>query len=229
MGDLNVPRAEADAIKAVDSSALGKSIDQCIYEGQATAVRALRVDNCGLYVSTKLCAFERALASHAKAKAATKRAETEYSARKAGRDLEYALQEMKARVATEEQESQLFFVDDHIAPPGLISSRLSVTVSYQWRESVVMDWKYGRVTFLHNVVFQPDYLTPAPKRKPSAAQQKRDRDDKLYRTWEYLRGLALQAVRDHFRRGGSGSTIPETVQAKTDAHPHDLNNFSARF
>lgn len=229
MGDLNVPRAEADAIKAVDSSALSKSIDQCIYERQVTAVRALWLDNCGLYVSTKLRAFERALASHAKAKAATKRTETEYSARKAGRDLEHALQEMKARVATEEQESQLFFVDDHIAPPGLISSRLSVTVTYQWRERVVMDWKYGRVTFLHNVVFRPDYLPPAPKLKPSAAQQKRDREDELYRTWEYLRGLGLQAVRDHFRRGGSGSAIPEAVQAKTDSHTQGLNNFSARF
>lgn len=229
MGDLNVPRTEADAIKTIDSSALDRLVDQCICEGQATALRALCLDNCGLYISAKLGAFECALANHAKARAATKRAETEYSVRKAGRDLEHAVQEMKARVATQEQESQLFFVDDHIAPPAVISTRLSVTVSFQWRESAEMDWKYGRVTFLHNVVFLPDYLTPAPKRKPSVAQQRRDREDELYRQWEHLRSLALQEVRDHFRRGGGGSAIPESVQARTDPHTHGLNNLSARF
>jgi hypothetical protein len=229
MGDLNVPRAEADAIKAIDSDALGKLIGQCIYEEQTSAVRRLGLESCGPYISAKLRSFERALANHAKAKAAKKRAETEYDVRKAGRDMECAVQEMKARVAKEEQEGLLFYVDDHVAPPVLISQHLSVRISYRWRTSVDQDWKYGSVTFSHDVAFQRDYLAPVPTRKPSAAQQRRDREEDLYRQWNYLKMLGLGEVRDHFRRGGSGALIPETVQAKVDPHTHLMNNFSSRF
>lgn len=226
---INIPSDEASAIKAIDSDALGGLLDRCINEGQASGLRSLNLASCGPYISAQLRAFERALSNHAKAKAAKKRAETEYDARKAGRDLEHAVGQMKARVATEAQEGQLFFVEDRIVPPALIGQHLSVRVSYRWREHVDHDWTYGSVTFVHDVVFQPDYTAPALVRKPSAAQQRRDREDELYRTWEYLRDLGLHEVRDHFRRGQSGSTIPEKVQAKADPHTHHLNNFSAKF
>lgn len=229
MGILNVPQDEADAIKAVDSVALEGMIDRCIDAEHPTAIRSLGLRNCGPYISTRLHAFELSLADHAKAKAAKKRTVTEYDVRKAGRYLAHAVQEMKHRVASEEQERKLFFVEDQIAGPALISQHLSVTVRYRWRVSMDQEWQYGSVKFSHEVKFHRDYSVPVPARKPSAAQQRRDREAELYRQWEYLRDLGLQQVRDHFRRGESGATIPEEVQAKVDPHTHHLNNFSARF
>lgn len=229
MGIINIPRQEAEAIKSIDSDALRALIDRCVEEKRATAIYTLRLSSCGPYVSNKLRAFERDLAMHAAAKSPKKREETEYDVRKAARDLEFAVGQMQARVATEEQEAHLFRIDDQIQPPGLISKNLRVVVRYGWRESVDQDWKRGSVTFLHDVVFQHDYTTPVPKRKPSAAQQRRDLEGKLFEMWERLRDLGLQAVRDHFRRGGSGADIPAEVRAKPDSHSHHLNNFSARF
>lgn len=229
MGILNVPRDEADAIKAVDSAVLKGVIDRCLADEHPTAIRSLGLRGCGPYISTKLHAFELSLSDDAKAKAAKRRAETEYDARKAGRDLAHAVQQMKQRVATEEQEGKLFFVEDRLAPPTLISPHLDVTISYRWRESMDQEWQYGSVRFSHVVEFHRDYSVPAPARKPSAAQQRRDRDAELYRQWEHLRDLGLQQVREHFRRGESGATIPEEVEAKVDPRTHHLNNSSARF
>ena len=226
---INIPSDEAEAIKAIDSDTLGGLIQRCIQDGQAEAIRSLNLGSCGPYISAQLRTFERDLANHVKAKAAKKREETEYDVRKAGRDLEQAIGQMKARVATEAQEGQLFFVEDRIAPPALIGQQLSVRISYRWREREDQDWTYGSVTFSHDVVFRPDYQAPVLARKSSAAQQRRIRENELYRQWEHLRDLGLHEMREHFRRGGSGSIIPVKVLAKTDPHTHHLNNFSAKF
>ncbi|MFN8867169.1 MAG: hypothetical protein ACK51G_08275 [Pseudomonadota bacterium] len=228
MGDLNIEKREADAIKAVDMQALAQCIDRCIELEQGAPLRELPLHSCGLYISNKVRSFERALGNHAKAKAAKKRAETEYDVRKAGRDLEFAVQQMRHRVETEEKEGQLFFVDDHVHPPTLISDHIRVPISYRWRERVEDDWQYGNVTFVHEVVVRPDYSAPEPKRKPSAAQQAREREERRFREMEHLRSLALQAVRDHFRGGGAGSAIPNEVKAKT-GEDGGLNNFSVKF
>jgi len=229
MGELNVPRAEADALKAIDTELLNHLIDQCIREEKSSAVRALRLDNCGLYVASRLREFEEALAAHQRAKSAKKRYETEYDVRKAGGDLTHAVYQMKDRVATEERESQLFHVEDHVMPPSRFSEQLTVRISYRWRASVEVPWNNASIVFSHEVVSRAHYMLPAPTRKPSAAKLERDRQDHLYRQWEYLKGLGLQSVRDHFRRGGSGAAIPQTVQATVDSHTQGLNNFSAQF
>ena len=229
MGDLNVPRAEAEALKALDTDVLSDLIDQCIRDERPSAVRALRLDSCGPYVASRLRAFEGALAAHQKAKSTKKRAETEYDLRSAGSDLMHAVHQMKHRVATEEQESQLFYVDDHVMAPTRFSEQLTVRISYRWRASVADPWVYGSIAFSHTVVPRPVYMLPTSARKPSAAKIERDRQAHLYGQWEYLKGLGLQSVRDHFRRGGSGAAIPQTVQAKADSHTQGLNNFSAQF
>lgn len=229
MGDLNVPRAEAEALKALDTDVLSDLIDQCIRDERPSAIRALRLDGCGPFVASRLRAFEGALAAHQKAKSVKKRAETEYDLRSAGSDLTHAVHQMKQRVATEEQESQLFYVDDHVMAPSRFSEQLTMRISYRWRASVADPWVYGSIAFSHTVVARPVYMLSTPARKPSVAKMERDRQDHLYGQWEYLKGLSLQSVRDHFRRGGSGAAIPQTVQAKVDPHTQGLNNFSAQF
>ena len=84
MGDLYVPRTDAEVLKAIDTDVLSDLVDQCIREERPSAVRALRLGGCGPYVSSRLRAFEDALAAHQKAKSAKKRAETEYDLRSAG-------------------------------------------------------------------------------------------------------------------------------------------------
>lgn len=229
MGDLNVPRGEAEALKAIDTEVLTGVIDQCIREGQSSGLRTLRLDGCGPYVASRLRQLESELTALQRAKSAKKRAEAEYDVRKAGGDLTDAVHQMKTRVATEEREKQLFYVEDHVMPPSRFSEQLSVRISYQWRASVADAWTFGSIVFSHDVVLRPNYLQPVPARKPSAAKLERDRQDRLYQQWERLKALGLQSIRDHFRQGGSAAGIPQTFQAKVDSHTQGLNNFSAQF
>lgn len=229
MGELNVPRDEAVALKAIDTKLLASLMDQSIREEHANALRHLPLDSCGPYIGIQLRAFERALSAHAAAKLSKKRAETNYDVRKTRSNLEHAVLQMQARVTQEEAEGQRFFIDDHVMPPMTFSEQLRVRVSYRWREDIAEEWKYRSITFVHEFTSKPVYMTPGPPRKPSKRRQEQDRQEALYQQWEHLKMLGLQAIRDHFRKGGSGDTIPEIVQAKTDQHTMNLNNFSARF
>ncbi len=229
MAELNLSPTEMAALNAVDANALREHIDQCLRERRSSSLRALRLDGCGAYVGSKLRQFDQAIAAHAVAKSAKKLSETEYDVRKAGGDLEHAVQQMKDRAATQEREAQLFVVDDHIAPPSAFSEKLNVRIRFQWRTDPEADWQFGSVTFTHTHIQRPDYLGQAPARKPSRTKQEEQRQEALHHQWDYWKSLCLHAVQDHFRRGGDGSTIPEVVQAKTDPHTNGLNNFSASF
>jgi hypothetical protein len=136
---------------------------------------------------------------------------------------------MKQRLETEQKEAQLFIVDDQIMPPHRFSKHLSVRVSYRWRRTVDDEWTFGSITFVHDVDLRPDYATPIPKRKPSAAKREQDQQDRLYQTWEHLMRGALYSVRDYFREGGDGDKIPDTFQATVDSHSRGLNNYSTQF
>lgn len=229
MGEINVPRDEQDALGAVHTEVLDKLIEQCLHEERPHALRSLQLESCGIYVASRLRDYERALAEHGKAKAAKKRAETAYRARRAGSDLAHSVREMKSRVEAEKNEGERFYVDDLIMPPYSFIERLTVRVSYRWRREIVDEWLYGSITFSHDVDLWPDYSLPRPERKPSAAKQEKDRQDRLYREWDHLMSLGLHSVREYFRGGGDGRVIPQTFQAKADSHTRGLNNFSAQF
>ncbi len=229
MGEINIPRAEQEALRAVEDDVLNQLIDQCLREERSSALRPLRLDNCGPYIASKVRAFEKALDTYGKAKAEKKRAETRYDALSASRDLVHAVLLMKQRMAAEEEKGQRFHVDDLIMPPHRFGERMSVRVSYRWRPSAADPWAYGDITISHNVDMRPDYTLPPPKRKPSAARQAQERQETLYHEWEHLKSLALHSVRDFFRNGGNGAEIPKVFQVKPDAHTRGLNNFSAKF
>lgn len=229
VGEINIPREERDALKAVGADLLDKLIERSLDEKRPSSLRVLQIERCGQYVASKLRAFEKSLAEYGAAKAAKKLVETESRARRAGSDLAHAVQQMKRRVETEEKEDQLFYVDDRIMPPHRFSEDMTVRVNYRWRPTTEGEWEYGSVTFTHEVDLRPDYTMPLPKRKLSASKQERDRQEKLYAEWEQLMRSGLHSVKEFFREGGNASAIPETFQAKTDSYPRRLNNFSTRF
>lgn len=136
---------------------------------------------------------------------------------------------MQYRMEEEEREAQLFHIDDLISPPYRFSERIEVCVSYRWRQTIEDEWRHGSIIFVHDVDMRPDYTVPVPKRKLSAAKQEQDRQEKLYRYWEYFMRLALYSVRDYLKSGGDGEAIPKTFQAKADKQSHLLNNFSCDF
>lgn len=228
MGEINIPRDQQIAIAAIDASELDRLIEQAIQEERLGDLRR-PLTNCGSYIKTKLRYFEEAMARHRKAKAPPKRAETEDALRRAARDLSYAVGAMKQRLETEQKEAQLFIIDDQIMPPHRFSKNLSVRVSYRWRTTLDDEWKLGHITFVHDVDLRPDYTTPVPRRKPSAAKQERDIQDRLYQTWEQLMRQALYSVRDYFREGGDGDKIPDAFQATIDSYTRGLNNYSTQF
>lgn len=180
-------------------------------------------------MGSELGAFERAMAAHNKAKAFAKREQTKADLLHAGRDLAHAVAAMKDRVETEQEEGQLFRIDDQMRSPFHLSNRLTVSIDYSWRSSPASDWARGQITFIYAYSPLPDYSQPLSKRKPSKAKAARDHQDELYRQWEYLKGQALCAVRDFFRQGGTGHDIPEALDAKPDPYSGTLNNFSCRF
>jgi|LNFM01.2.fsa_nt_gb hypothetical protein len=229
MGEINIPRDQQNALKAIDTNDLDRLVDQAIREERSGDLHGLPLTSCGPYISTKLHYFEQALAKHRVAKAPRKRAETGDALRRAGHDLSFAVGAMKQRLETERKEAQLFIVDDQIIPPHRFSKHLSVRVSCRWRRTVDDEWTFGSITFVHDVDLRPDYTTPAPKRKPSAAKQEQDLQNRLYQTWEHFMRGALYSVRDYFREGGDGDKIPDTFQATVDSHSRGLNNYSTQF
>lgn len=229
MGEIYVSRDQRDRIKAVDLDVLRHSLDQCMRGKRSGPLRSLGLEYCGPYISSTLRQYESSLVEYGNAKATKKLRETESRASRAGYDLVSAVHQMKNRVDEEEAETERFRVEDLVMPPGRLDERLTVRVRYQWRANIEDPWTYGGITFSHEVSTRPDYSAPPPKRKPSARKVEQSRQDKLYRTWEYLLSLSLHAVRDYFRDGGTPVGIPEKFQAIPDSHEHGLNNFSAKF
>lgn len=230
MIEINLPRDVQEALRFIDTGALQRTIDECVDARRVgSALRAYRLDSCGLYVANKLRAFEADLKACAGAKAAKKIAETEGRARRAGYDLSYAVNQMRHRLEREETERQLFFVDDQIVPPGRFGKQLTVPVRYRWRPSADADWIHGSITFSYVHDPLPDYNVPPPKRKPSATQQERDRQDELWRQWEQLRDGGLQWLAEYLREGRDGAAIPKEFQARVNDRDRRLDNFSCRF
>lgn len=225
MSEINISRNEQKALESINAVELDRLIEQAIRDELLDDLHRLPLRSCGSYVSTKLHYFEQALMKHRLAKAPQKRTETENTLRRVGRDLSFAVESMKHRMETEKEEGQFFYVDDQIMPPHHFTEQLRVRVSYQWRRSVNDMWTFGNITFVHNVDLRPDYTVPLPKRKPSAAKQEQDLQNRLYQTWEYLMKIALYSVRDYFKEGGDGSTIPKIFHTPT----RELNNYSTRF
>jgi hypothetical protein len=219
MGEINIPRDQQIALAAMDVTEVDRLIEQAIREERSGDLHRLPLGNCGSYIATQLHYFEQALAKHRQAKAPRKRAETEGALRRAAHVLSFAVGAMKRRMEAEQKEWQLFFVDDEITPPYRFSKHLSVRVSYQWRRTIDDEWAFGSITFAHDVDVRPDYMTPAPKRKPSAAKQEQDLQNRLYQTWEHFMRGALYSVRDYFREGGDGDKIRDTFQATVDLTP----------
>lgn len=229
MGEINIPRDQQTAITAIDATELDRLIDQAIREERSGELHRLPLAACGSHIGTKLHSFDRALAKHREAKAPRKRAETGDALRRAGHDLSFAVGAMKQRLETEQKDAQLFIVDDQIVPPYRFTTQMSVRVRYRWRRTIEDEWQWGSITFVHHHDPRPNYAVPVPTRKPSAAKQEQELQNRLYQTWEHLMRGALYSVRDYFRAGGDGAKIPETFQVTVDSYSRDLNNYSTQF
>lgn len=229
MAEINITSDEQVALAAIDNGELDRAIERAIQEETSEYVHRLPLAKCGSYIETELRRFEQALVRYRQDKAPRKRSETGDALRRAGQNLSFAVGAIKRRMETEQQEAELFYVDDQIAPLFPFTKRLSVTVRYRWRRTVDDKWRFGSIAFVHDVDLRPGYKSPAPKRKPSPAKQEQDRQQMLYETWEHLMRSALYSVRDYFRDGGDGDKIPDTFRATVDAHSRRLNNYSTEF
>lgn len=229
MGEIYVPRDQRIAITKIDDSSLNRLIEQAILEERLGDLHTLHLADCGSYIATQLRYFERALTRHREAKTSRKRDETESSLRRAAYDLSSAVRAMKSRVGIEQKEEQFFYVESELNLGLHFGKNLTTRVTYRWRQTIDDEWKSGDITFAHNVEPRPDYMTPRPKRKPSAAKQKQELENMLHEIWEDLTRSALYSVRSYFRDGGDGSKIPETFKVTVDPHSGGLNNYSTQF
>jgi len=229
MNALYLSQQEMRAIKEIDVREAERCVEQALDRANANILYDLQLLGCGQHITDQLRRYERDLANYAKAKTATKRAETRSRAWSSGHDVIYAIRDMQLRVEEQEKETELIRIDDIIAPPSQFRDRIEVRVHYQWRRTVDDPWAFGTISFVHDVDMRPDYSLPQPKRKLSAAKQEHKRQETLYRHWEQLRGLALYAVREFLKSGGDGIMIPETFKAKPARENRYLNNFSCDF
>lgn len=229
MVQINMTRDEKEAVNEIDRSQLQKLIDQCISEERTGGIHGIGLSRCGEYVAATLRDFERALGDYCKAKSSKKREETRSTVLRAGSNLVHAVLTMKDRAASEQQAGQFYYVEDQIPSPVSLHEQLTVRINYKWRRSVEDNWTRSSIIFSHSVVSRPDYSQPAPSRKPSAEKVRQEREARLYREWEHLRDLALCSVRDFFKSGGDGDSIPMAYSAQPDTHSGGLNNYSADF
>lgn len=229
MRELYIPRDQQSALAAINTSELDGLLDQAIQEERSSGLQRLALPNCGPYVAGRYQSFCEALTKHRDARSSRKREQTEDTLRRAAREVTFAVRGMKQRMETEAKDSEFFVIDDHIMQPFHFSKHMSVRVSFRWRRSIDDEWNHGSIIFVHDVDLRPDYSTPAPKRKPSAAKRDEELQYKLFQTWEHLVQGALYSVRDYFREGGDGDKIPETFQVTVDSYTRGLNNHSTRF
>lgn len=229
MNGLYLSQHELSAIKAIDIHEVERHVNQALDEGRPSVLFCLNLSNAGSHITDHMRRYERDLTNYAKAKAAAKRSETRGRAWSSGRDLIYAVRDMKQRVEEHEKEIQLLQIDDLIRPPSRFQDRVEVRVHYQWRTTVEATWEFRAITFYHDVDMRPNYTRPQPARKPSAAKLEEQRQDTLSRHWDHLRTLALHSVREFLKAGGDGSTIPEKFEAKPGRTDRYLNNFSCNF
>lgn len=229
MGEINLTSREKEALAKLDHEVLRKSVDKAIDNESLNDLYSLGLSDCGAFVSSQYGAFQRAMANHKKSKVPKKWAETHDYLRRAGNNLTNALDQMHRRLKQEEEEGQLFRIDDDIYYPGYVGRHMNVTVRYQWRKTVDDDWNHGSITFDHIAEDRPDYAAPAPKRKQSTAKQREEQEEKLRREWEFLMRGALYSVQAYFREGRDGAAIPKTFRAKVDGYHRTLNNYSTNF
>lgn len=229
MVELTIPSDEANAIDSIDTVELDRLIDQAIRTESTTALYQLYLERCGPYISRALRQFERAVAAHNKAKSARKREQTGRDLWREGYGLSHAVGAMKSRLEEEREDAKLFVINDRILPPVYFTENLSVTIHYQWRETVEDEWKHGSIRFTHTVELHRDHFASKPKRKPSRATLERERENELSHVWEHLASGALYTLRDYFRDGRDGKEIPELFEAVVDPHSRSLSNYSTDF
>ena len=226
---INLPLDQQRAITAIDVNSLQMAVEMCLREKRIGPVHELQLSECGDFVVSGLRAFERAVAAYSKAKAHPKVEQTRADALRAGGDLVYAIQRMKSRVATEQEQGEVFYVDDQLRAPNQFSKRLTVTVRYRWRPLPPAEWVHGTIAFMYDSSPLPNYTHPLPKRKVSAAKAASDEQERLYREWDDLKVQALCSLRDFFRNGGDGNDIPEKFVVRPSPHGGGLNNYSCNF
>ena len=98
MNGLYLSQHELSAIKAIDTHEVERRVSQALDEGRPSVLFGLNLSNAGSHITDHMHRYERDLAKYAKAKAATKRSETRGRAWSSGRDLIYAVRDMKQRV-----------------------------------------------------------------------------------------------------------------------------------
>lgn len=226
---INLPLDQQRAICAVDVKSLEMAVEKCVREERIAPMHELRLSECGDFIASNLWAFERAITTYSKAKAYPKVEQTRADALRAGGDLVHAIQQMKGRVETEQEQGEVFYVADQIMAPYHFSKRLTVSVRYRWRPLPSAEWIHGTTAFVYDFSPLPNYTQPLPKRKPSATKAASDEQDRLYREWDYLKVQALCSLRDFFRNGGDGNEIPEKFVVRPSPHGGGLNNFSCNF
>ncbi|WP_143748776.1 hypothetical protein [Mesorhizobium sophorae] len=175
MGIVNLTDLEKQSLQAIDVHEMDRLIEKAIQEENALVLNGLPLHSCGEYVRTELYRFEQALRELRAAKSNKKREEALYRVQRAREPLSGSVYGMKHRMAEDEKEAELFRVNDHVFHPHSFFDRtLEVRVSYEWRRSKDdEEWKYGAITFTHEVLPQrPRYPQTAPKKKPSASKQR---------------------------------------------------------
>ncbi|MCI3133145.1 hypothetical protein [Phenylobacterium aquaticum] len=229
MGEINTPRAEREAITAIDTKALYELVERAMRVGHASELRR-QLWNCGPFIGRNLDAFERALQRDQQAKSSRKREETQNDLYRAASDIRWAVDQMQKRVEEELRDGERFTINDLIWLPQRLTAALNIRVSFSWRATPDDAWNHGSITFTHEVDLRPDYsIRPPTKRKPTKAQQERELQGRLNQAWDHLRRNALYSVRDFFKAGGNGAEIPKTFQAVVDTHTRGLNNHSTKF
>jgi hypothetical protein len=132
VSEINIPAGEISALKAIDERVLRQLIDEAIQGEDVTILGRMPVSSCGTYVTTELGHLQKAIASLCAAKSAKNIESKRSDAERAGRNLFFAVSSMIKRMEAEEQDAELFRINDDMYWPHRFTPDLKVTISYRW-------------------------------------------------------------------------------------------------
>ena len=224
---INLTNREVEAIEAIVESDLKEAIDGAIDDEASNRLRKFNLGACGELLISQEGRFESDISYMRQWKSTSKKAEARLRAERSGRNVRYAVADMKRRVVDEARQKTKFFIDDCAVITWRNDENIRTKISFDWLDISSGERKRGDITFLWRVE-EDIQLKMLTRGKPRRAREKAE-EDRLDEACRSLQFHALLSLREFLAEGGSGDEVPKHFKVNLSPGAKHLNNYSCNF
>jgi len=225
---MKLTTQQRNLLSGLDEDTVSRAIYLALERGDLSELEANDVWFCTPHLATQLGIFKRAFTTWQSAASEGKRLESECFAQKMADTLRHSLRETLYQLSQEVTEERLYIVDEYVSSRRLGGS-LEVTVKFEWRDSVFDDWKSGSIHFVYESNLKKAVERMNKGKRKTRAELRRQIEEALDTELQSMESSAFQTVRNFFREGGTGRSIPEEHLVQRSLHSDHLNNHSLNF